>query len=267
VVPVLLVWQLLPSASLPPPKGFRITVLDVGQGDSILLQVPEGAMLVDEGPPEANVAQQLRTLGVRRLAAVVLTHPQRDHIGGAEAVLRRIAVDRVLDPYLARSSIYRRFALAEAAKHGVEVVETRAGDTFRLGRLHLRVLWPNRPGTESEDPNRLPVVMLATYGQVDALLTADAETDVTAQLLSRHVEILKVAHHGSADAGLASELRELRPAVAVISCGRGNDYGHPRPSTVAALRASPGLSLYRTDEDGRVVVETDGQRVTVRRSR
>ena len=147
LVPVLLVWQLLPSASLPPPKGLRITFLDVGQGDSILLQVPEGAMLVDEGPPEANVAQQLRALGVRRLAAVVLTHQQRDHIGGAEAVLRRIAVDRVLDPYLARSSVYRHFALAEAEKHGVEVIKTRAGDTFRLGRLHLRVLWPNRPGT------------------------------------------------------------------------------------------------------------------------
>ena len=154
---------------------------------------------------------------------------------------------------LTRSSGYERAALAEAEKHGVEVVETRAGDTFRLGRLHLRVLWPDRPGTESEDPNLLPVVLLATYGEVDALLTADAETDVTARLLSRHVEILKVAHHGSADDGLESELRELRPEVAVISCGRGNDYGHPRPSTVAALRASPGLSLYRTDEDGRVV--------------
>ena len=220
VVPVLLVWQLLPSASLPPPKGLRITFLDVGQGDSILLQVAEGAVLVDEGPPEANVAQQLRALGVRRLAAVVLTHQQRDHIGGAEAVLRRIAVDRVLDPYLARSSVYRHFALAEAEKHGVEVIKTRAGDTFRLGRLHLRVLWPNRPGTESEDPNRLAMVILATYGEVDALLTADAETDVTAPLLSRRIEILKVAHHGSADAGLASELRELRPEVAVISCGR-----------------------------------------------
>ena len=266
-VPALLVWQLLPSATLPPPKGLRITFLDVGQGDSILLQVAEGAVLVDEGPPEANVAQQLRTLGVRRLAAVVLTHQQRDHIGGAEAVLRRIAVDRVLDPYLARSSVYRHFALAEAEKHGVEVIKTRAGDTFRLGRLRLRVLWPNRPGTESEDPNRLAMVILATYGEVDALLTADAETDVTAPLLSRHIEILKVAHHGSADAGLESELRELRPDVAVISCGRGNDYGHPRPSTVAALRASPGLSLYRTDEDGRVVVESDGKRITVRTGR
>ena len=267
VVPVLLVWQLLPSTPLPPPKGLRITFLDVGQGDSILLQVAEGAVLVDEGPPEANVAQQLRTLGVRRLAALVLTHPQRDHIGGAETVLRRIAVDRVLDPRLARSSAYERAGLAEAEKHGVEVVETRAGDSYRLGPLQLRVLWPDGPGTESEDPNLLPIVMLATYGEVDALLTADAETDVTARLLSRPVEILKVAHHGSADAGLESELRELRPQVAVISCGRGNDYGHPRPSTVAALRASPGLSLYRTDEDGRVVVESDGKRITVRQGR
>jgi competence protein ComEC len=111
------------------------------------------------------------------------------------------------------------------------------------------------------------MVILATYGEVDALLTADSETDVTAPLLSRRIEILKVAHHGSADAGLASELRELRPEVAVISCGRNNDYGHPRPSTVAALRASPGLSLYRTDEDGRVVVESDGKRITVRKGR
>jgi competence protein ComEC len=267
VVPALLVWQLFPSSPLPPPKGLRITFLDVGQGDSILLQVAEGAVLVDEGPPEANVAQQLRSLGIRRLAAVVLTHPQRDHIGGAETVLRRTGVDRVLDPRLTRSSHYERAALAEAAKHGVEVVETRAGDAFRLGRLHLRVLWPDRPGTESEDPNLLPVVLLATYGEVDALLTADAETDVTARLLSRPVEILKVAHHGSADPGLENELRELRPAIAVISCGRDNDYGHPTPSTVAALRASPGLSLYRTDEDGRVVLESDGKRITVRTGR
>ena len=264
LVPALLVWQLFPQAKLPPPTGLRITFLDVGQGDSALLQVPEGAILVDQGPPEANVARQLRGLGVRRLAAVVLTHPQRDHIGGAEDVIRRLAVDRVLDPRLGVSGPYERAALAAAAERGVEVAETRAGDAFRLGRLRLRVLWPDRAGSPTEDPNLLPIVILATYGEVDALLTADAETEVTARLLSQHVEILKVAHHGSADPGLASELRELRPAIAVISCGLGNDYGHPRPSTVAALRASPGLSLFRTDEDGQVVVESDGRRISVR---
>jgi competence protein ComEC len=266
-LPALLVWQLLPEAKLPPPTGLRITFLDVGQGDAILLQVPEGAILVDQGPPEANVAQQLRGLGVRRLVAVVLTHPQRDHIGGAETVIRRLAVDHVLDPRLAVSGPYERAALAAAAKRGVEVAETRAGDAFRLGRLRLRVLWPDRAGSPTEDPNLLPIVLLATYGEVDALLTADAETEVTARLLSRRVEILKVAHHGSADPGLESELRELRPAVAVISCGLGNDYGHPRASTLAVLRASPGLSLFRTDEDGQVVVESDGRRLSVRTAR
>ena len=265
--PALLVWQLFPAPALPPPAGLRITVLDVGQGDSILLQVPQGAVLVDQGPPEAKVAQQLRELGVRRLSALVLTHTQRDHIGGAETILRRIGVDRVLDPRLAGSSPYERAALAAAAERGVPVAETRAGDAFRLGELHLRVLWPDRPGTPAEDPNRLAIVILATYGEVDALLTADAETDVTARLLSRRIEILKVAHHGSSDDGLAAELRELRPAVAVISCGRNNDYGHPRASTLAALNDSPGLSLYRTDEDGRVVVETDGRRIVVRTDR
>jgi competence protein ComEC len=182
-------------------------------------------------------------------------------------VIRRVAVERILDPYLAASSPYRRDALEAAADRGVEVVEARAGDGFRLGRLRLRVLWPNRAGTRDEDPNRLPVVLLATYGEVDALLTADAETEVTAKLLSSRVEILKVAHHGSADVGLENELRELRPAIAVISCGRGNDYGHPTASTLAALRSSPGLSLFRTDEDGRVVVESDGRRLSVRTAR
>ena len=266
-LPALLAWQLLPEGHLPPPKGLRITFLDVGQGDAILLQVPEGAVLVDQGPPEADVARQLRGLGVRRLAAVVLTHPQRDHIGGAEAVLRRLLVDRVLDPRLAVSGPFERDALSEASDRAVPIVETRAGDAFRLGRLRIRVLWPDRAGRASEDPNLLPVVLLATYGEVDTLLTADAETEVTARLLSRQVEILKVAHHGSADPGLAGELRELRPVVAVISCGRDNDYGHPTPSTLAALRESPGLRLYRTDEDGRVVLESDGRRISVRSDR
>jgi competence protein ComEC len=224
-------------------------------------------VLVDQGPPEADVARQLRGLGVRHLAAIVLTHPERDHVGGAEDILRRLAVDRVLDPRLAVSGPFERAALSEAADRGVPVVETRAGDGFRLGRLRLRALWPDSAGTASENPNRIAIVLLASYGEVDALLTADAETDVTARLLSHRIEILKVAHHGSADPGLLDELRELRPAVAVISCGRDNEYGHPTPSTLAALRDSPGLSLYRTDEDGRVVLESDGRRISVRSER
>ena len=254
-LPALVAWQLLPDVQLPPPTGLRITFLDVGQGDAILLQVPEGAILVDQGPPEADVAGQLRKLGVRRLAAVVLTHPQRDHIGGAETVLRRLVVDRVLDPRLAVSGPFERDALSEASDRAVPVVETRAGDAFSLGRLRIRVLWPDGPGTASEDPNLLPIVLLATYGEVDALLTADAETDVTARLLSRHVEILKVAHTGrripgwrpsSASCGLRSRssraaAQRLRPPTP--HAGRAPRQPGPRsctaPTRTAASCSSP----------------------------
>jgi competence protein ComEC len=97
---------------------------------------------------------------------------------------------------------------------------------------------------------------------VDALLTADAESPVTLPLRPPRVEILKVAHHGSADEGLPRLLELTRPVVAVISCGRNNDYGHPAPTTIAALTAPFGLDVFRTDLDGRVVIETDGERIS-----
>jgi competence protein ComEC len=266
-VAVLIGWRAWPEPAQPPPQGLRITFLDVGQGDAALLQVPEGAVLVDEGPPEARVDRQLRGLGVRALAAVVLTHPQRDHIGGAADVLSKLAVGSVLDPGLPVPSRDEAAALAAARRRGVRVVTARAGRAYRLGGLTLRILWPEGPGPPGEDPNQRAVVILASYGEVDALLTADAESDVTAPLVHASVEILKVAHHGSADPGLRGELRTLRPRVAVISVGARNDYGHPTASTIAALRSVPGLRLYRTDLDGRVVVETDGAAISVRSER
>jgi competence protein ComEC len=258
---------LRPVPSWRPPEGLRITFFDVGQGDSALLEVPGGAVLVDEGPPEADVAGQLRRMGLRSLTAIVLTHPQRDHIGGAAAVIDRLRVREVADPGIATPSGDHDAAVTEARKHGVPVVVVRQGDVFRIGRLELRVLWPDDPGLPSEDPNRHAVVALAAYGATDVLLTADAESDVLSRLSLRPVEILKVAHHGSEDPGLADLLRELRPRLAVISVGRDNDYGHPRPETIAALTASPGLETLRTDENGRIVVESDGQRIAVRSER
>jgi competence protein ComEC len=251
-------WRLLPHDAPPPPKGLRITFLDVGPGDAGLLQVAQGAVLVDQGPPEAQVADQIRRLGVHKLAAIVLTHPQRDHVGGAADVLREISVGFALDPGIPAVSPDEQAARAAAARSGVRIVLARSGENFTLGRLRLRVLWPPDPGMPGEDPNQKAIVLLASYGSFDALLTADAESDVTLPLRPSPVELLKVAHHGSADAGLASLLDLTRPRIAVISVGRGNDYGHPVPSTVATLTRYPGLTLYRTDVDGQVTVESDG---------
>ncbi len=260
-------WSLRPTAELPPPAGLRLTFLDVGQGDSALLQVPEGAVLVDEGPPEGQVAEQIQRLGVHRLEAIVLTHPQRDHVGGAADVLHRMAVGAVLDPRLPSSNPEEAAAMREAGARDVELVTARAGETFHLGRLVLRVLWPPGAGAPDDDPNSHAIVLLASYGSVDALLTADAESDVTLRLPLPQVEILKVAHHGSEDPGLTGLLERTRPRIAVVSVGAANDYGHPAPATLATLTAVPRLSVYRTDRDGWVQIASDGRRLTVETQR
>ncbi|GIU94583.1 MAG: hypothetical protein KatS3mg012_1040 [Gaiellaceae bacterium] len=247
-----------------PPSGLRATFLDVGQGDAALLETATARILVDQGPPEADVAGQLLRLGVRSLTALVLTHPERDHVGGAADVLRRLRVATVLDPMLAATGPEREEALAAARARGVPIRELRAGTELRAGGLVLRALWPRDAGLPSENPNRNAVVLVVSFGETDLFLPADAESEVTGALRVGDVEVLKVAHHGSEDPGLERQLRSLRPEVAVVSVGRGNSYGHPRPETLAALATVPGIVVLRTDLDGRIVVESDGRRLRVR---
>jgi competence protein ComEC len=260
-------WAARPAPAWMQPAGLRVTFLDVGQGDAILLETPSARVLVDQGPPEADVAGQLAGMGVRSLSALVLTHPQRDHVGGAADVIRRLRIGAVLDPQLAATGPDREEAIAAARERGVPVRLIREGSEFRAGGLVLRVLWPPDAGLVSEDPNLNATVLVASFGELDVLLPADAESDVTSRLHLSSYEILKVAHHGSEDPGLDEELRVLRPELAVISAGRNNDYGHPRPETLAALAAVPGLAVYRTDVHGRVVVESDGRGLRIRTGR
>jgi competence protein ComEC len=259
-------WALHPPPTWSPPTGLRVSFLDVGQGDGILLETPAGAMLVDAGPPEAQVGRQLRRMGLHSLAAIVVSHAHRDHVGGVPAVLRALAVGAVIDPMQPGQGIDERTMRATARRLGVPLVPARMGRRYALGRLHLRILWPDHAGSLDENPHLHGAVVLASYGAIDLLLTGDSESDVLRGLPLRPVEVLKVAHHGSSDPGLSEELQVVRPRVAVISVGSHNDYGHPRADTLAALHARPGLAVYRTDESGRIVLESDGRSLTVRTS-
>jgi competence protein ComEC len=184
-------------------------------------------------------------------------------VGGAARVLSRLRVDAVLDPRIPAESADEDAALAAASRRHVAVVAADAGRSFRLGALNVRVLWPRQPVRPGDDPNNSAIVIHARYGEVDALLTADAESNVTLPLRPPQAEVLKVAHHGSADPGLERLLEAVRPRIALISVGKGNDYGHPTPSTLAALESRPGLDVYRTDLDGAIAVESDGRRIEV----
>ena len=231
--------------------GLRVSVLDVGQGDAILLEPGDGApVLVDAGPVEANVAAQLKDHGVDRLAAVFVTHTDADHDGGAAGVLRGLDVDHLL---------YARAGggtLAAAHDGAVDAERVAAGFGLRSGGLRLSVLWPPRellrdPPAGSE-PNALSLVLLARWHRFEMLLAGDAEAEL-APVHPGDVDVLKVAHHGSADAGLPGLLAETMPELAIISVGADNPYGHPAGATLDALDGA-GAPVARTDLGGEVTI-------------
>jgi competence protein ComEC len=244
------------TASRTPVTTLRVTFLDVGQGTATLVEAPGFAALVDAGPSEAHVARRLRALGVRRLDALVLSHPQSDHVGGAAEVLERLEVGRVLDPGLANDELFEQQALAVARRHGVPVVIARRGLALRAGAFELRVLGP-RHVVAGEDPNAAAVIVVAGWRGCRVLLPADAEAPVELPLDPPRADVLEVAHHGSDDASLPALLRRVHPRLAVISVGAGNTYGHPAASTLAALAAA-GVPVERTDLDGEVSVACPG---------
>ncbi|HET8955807.1 MAG TPA: ComEC/Rec2 family competence protein [Solirubrobacterales bacterium] len=246
---------LLGGAAAAPPQGLRVVVLDVGQGDAILLQPPHAApILVDGGPPGDGLARKLEAAGVSSLGAVVVTHDQSDHAGGVEELLGDIPVGRLLFARLHRGLI------AAAAEAGADPERIVAGRELRSGPLRLRVLWPPQellgPASAGQDPNVLALVMEARWRSFSMLLTADAEAEAV-PLDPGPVDVLKVAHHGSDDAGLAALLDRARPRLAVISVGAGNPYGHPTAATIATL-ARHRVPTLRTDEEGQIVIDVTG---------
>ncbi|MEO9175081.1 MAG: MBL fold metallo-hydrolase, partial [Gaiellales bacterium] len=238
------------------PTALRVRFLDVGQGNATLIEAPGLRVLVDAGPVDAHVAARLATLGVDRLDALVLSHPQADHIGGAAELIDRLDVARVLDPGLITDEQFERAALVAARRRGVPVVIARAGLTLRVGDVSLRVLGP-RHVVQGEDPNRGAVIVVVAQGTCRVLLPADAESDVELPLDPPRVQVLEVAHHGSDDPDLPALLRSVRPALAVISVGAGNSYGHPAPSTLATLAAAH-VPVRRTDRDGDIETACPG---------
>jgi len=248
-------------ASPAPPAGLVVSALDIGQGDATLIQDAGAAVLVDTGPPDGPIVRRLHEAGVRRIDLLVVTHAQADHEGGAAAVLAAFPVGLVLD---GRDGIRTPDGdrLAAAAAHRrVRLLAPAAGQRLRAGPLAVDVLGPRPEPAElhrDADPNQRAIVAELRDRGFSMLLTADAESDVTAALPVGPVDVLKVAHHGSADPGLPDLLRRLRPRVALVEVGRNNVYGHPAPATVRELRAVP--QVFRTDLDGTIRLQIDPAR-------
>ncbi|HEY6549637.1 MAG TPA: ComEC/Rec2 family competence protein, partial [Solirubrobacterales bacterium] len=241
-------------------KGLRVSVLDVGQGDAILFQSARApALLVDGGPPGDGLEAKLRSAGVKRLGIAVVTHEQSDHAGGIEELLGHFPVAR-----LVYSRLSRRLR-GEAEIAGVRSVRVAEGAALRSGQLRVEVLWPPREllttPLGAADPNTQALVLLAHWGDFSMLLSADAEAEAV-PFDPGPVDVLKVAHHGSEDAGLDALLDRIVPQLALISVGADNSYGHPTSATLSTLAAHDVLTL-RTDRDGTVVLDVGRHSVSV----
>jgi competence protein ComEC len=237
------------------PAGVRVTVLDVGQGDAILIRDGPDVALIDTGPSERALSDALARNGVRSLEAVLLTHAHDDHTGGTAALSgahsgRELVVPASHDGggFSAQESILR-----------LEARQALAGDTLNVGRVQLSVLWPVEP-VEEVDENESSLVVLARYGDRSVLLTGDAEEEVLAALVARgalgDVDVFKVGHHGSEGAVSAATLAALQPETAIISVGEGNRFSHPRQETIDVL-AAHGCTIRRTDHEGDIDLRLD----------
>lgn len=254
-----------------PPGKLRIHFIDVGQGDSILIQTPAGkAILIDAGPnaAEGTVEAYLQAQGIKNIDVVIGTHPHEDHIGGLDGVIRNFAIGEVYLPKVSHTTVTFTNLLQEIKDKGLKVTTAKGGVRLDLGPgVYAMFLAPNV--ASYEDLNDYSAVLKLAYGNSTFLFEGDAEATSESQMVTGDydldIDVLKVGHHGSTSSSSSAFLVATTPKYAVISVEAGNTYGHPKDSTLQALQ-NVGTKIYRTDEAGTIVVESDGKNISINKN-
>ena len=265
----------VPAIPLGRTGGVELHVLDVGQGDAILLRTDAGRWVLFDAGPAWNGSDAGRRVVIpyvlRRggsLASFVLSHPHNDHVGGAASVLSAMHPRSYWDAAFAGGAEAYIGSLAVARKEGIDWHRVHPGDSIRIDGVTVSFLAPDSVWTVGlRDPNLASTIALVRYGMVRFLLVGDAERAEEDWLLAHHpkelrADVLKVGHHGSSTSSSDEFLAAVHPGLAVISVGAGNKYGHPSGDVIRAL-ARVGAEVLRTDEAGTIVVRSDGVRIEV----
>ncbi|MGH8248286.1 MAG: DNA internalization-related competence protein ComEC/Rec2, partial [Gammaproteobacteria bacterium] len=260
-----LVWL---AVTQPQPGRLSVAVLDVGQGDAILIETPSGQhVLVDGGPsPDAIKAALGRNLAFyeRRIDLIVLTHPQADHVNGLTSVLDQYSIGAVLArPGAADGEPYEAWT-ESLSRHEITLIAALRGQTVDLGDgAEISVIGPTTlPPNKTSNPNDASIVLRLTMGEFSMLLAGDIEREAEEELLASgtnlYSTVLKIAHHGSRTSSTAPFVARVQPSIDIISVGAENPFGHPAPDVLDRLEND---LILRTDEHGDITITTDGRRI------
>lgn len=258
------------ATTMPSASGKLIVhFIDVGQGDSELLQLPNGQnILIDAGIPEEGptVVSYIKSLGVKKIDYIIATHSHADHIGGMELVIKSFPIGKI---YMTRGSTttetFKDLLLTIKAK-GMTINTAKAGVTV-VDQNGLKISFLAPCGNDYEDLNNWSAVTKVQFGNTSFLFTGDAQELSESEMLQSGVnlkaDVLKVGHHGSHSSTSPAFLKAVAPKYAVISVGKDNDYGHPHQITLDKLSAA-GVTVYRTDQNGTVVITSDCNNLSIK---
>ncbi len=246
----------------------KLTVhfLDVGQGDCVLITCGEHAMLIDAGDNSmgTTVELYLRKQNIKKLDYVIGTHPDADHIGGMDVIIYKFDCDTIILPDFEKNTATYRDVIDTINNKNYKITRSAAGKTYSLGQSEFTVISPVSDNY-GDNANNYSVGIRLTYGDTSFLLAGDAEEEAEEDMLDSGQElkadVFKASHHGSRTSNTEEFLEAVNPKYAVISCGENNKYGHPHAQTLNTLRAM-GIKVFRTDEQGAVIIKSDGKELT-----
>ncbi|MDT8900017.1 ComEC/Rec2 family competence protein [Anaeroselena agilis] len=264
-----------PAADRAKVDNLVVNVIDVGQGDAILIRTPRHVTLIDSGdvPARDKLVAYIKKQGVTTIDTFIVTHPHADHIGGAVAILDNFAVKQVYDSgQTTTSALYRQY-LTTVRKKNIPFALLAAGQEVDIGGAALKILNPPVPPIAGDAGlNNNSIVARLIYGNFAMLLAGDAEREAEAAMVKKYgaaglkSQVLKSGHHGSRTSSSPAFMKAVAPEAAVISVGAGNEYHHPHPSILKRY-GDQKLKLYRTDTDGTVTVASDGKTYTITKER
>jgi len=246
----------------------EVHFLDVGEGDSTLIISDGKTMLIDGGSKiyGDDIVKRLNELGIEKIDYLVGTHPHEDHIGGLYKVIDNFEIGEMILPAITTNTWTFENMLDSLLKKDIEVSSPEVGTTFYVGKCKCEIMLIG-DGSEDEkfDLNLSSIVIRMEYGNISYLFTGDA---ILANEESREwpeTTVLRVAHHGSSSSSSEAFLNQVKPQISVISCGKNNDYGHPKLSVLNRLQRYG--KIYRTDESGEIIIKTDGNKIEVKLER